>query len=288
MEKKILKLKITNVPDARNALPSERRYSASLVLGFSVMFLVLFILSSTVGGLIIHKIIVHGNMVTEQTAAASNDLTMQQQHDRELELRILKDLHPYNIHYEINMPSLLCAGCFIMALGHLVSSIAGFLAWKRWFIDKYITFFCLLSGFSIFTSAFCLLLNIVMLFFMTSYDSKHPYPPIGRPLSCFVFILSIVSIAWSVVAAKIAFRGMKNHYPDGALSPNVSAVNTICRQSMDENVVPSQLFNQCLYTSDGKVVRYLREDGKDALSGDEYERVKQFVREHYDKQEARC
>lgn len=286
MEKKILKLKIKSVPDAKNALPSERRYSASLVLGFSVIFLILSVLSDTVGGVIIHKIMQHDQLIEEQLNVSMDGNDSKSQHEQELQERISRDTKGFPIHYQINMPTLVCAGCFIMALGLTLSSIAGLFAWKRWFIDNHITFFFLFACFSILTSTISLVLNLVMVFYSSSIRSEEFCPPIGRSLAFFVLALSVIGIVWSSLASKIGFRGMKNCYPEEFGTSSV--VNTIYSKN-GNNVVPPDVIKQFGYVgADGKLVKYLEKNGLPVEESHSDERVEKFVREHYDKQDVHC
>lgn len=228
---RIFKIKTKSNVDPRDQYPSERRYSASIVIGLSVVFLQLFLYSVLMGTLIVHKLTMQeqeseavGNTdiplnssVQETSMDNSTEEIVPITENHRLYERVEKDMDIHNDHYYINIPALVCSGCFVMALGFICSFTTGILAWKRWYIDHNITFFFLASSFSTLTSAICLLLSglvtLNMNFNFNEYES-NPTSPITFSLAMNIIILSSIGLIWSFLSTKVSYRGMKNGYPD--------------------------------------------------------------------------
>ncbi|KAF7272510.1 hypothetical protein GWI33_014703 [Rhynchophorus ferrugineus] len=208
---RIIKIKTKSKPDVLNQYPSERRYSSTIVLGLSVVLLHLSICSIIMGGLILYKMIALRRM--EEGDESLTRLSEKVERDMEMTDKTY-------FHYYINVPVLVSVGCFLMAFGQIICFIFGIFAWKKWYIDNNITYFFLTCSFSTLTSAISFLISFLTCFFI-KFDTYEDYAegnknifPLSLPLGVNIIVLSIGSIIWSILSTKIAYRGMRNSYPD--------------------------------------------------------------------------
>ncbi|CAG9860766.1 unnamed protein product [Phyllotreta striolata] len=234
-----VKTKIDRIP--RSSSPSERRYSASMVLGLSVVFLGLFAYTAIMGTIIIYKLTVQpyanltdANIVekleTRNFTIENNSTILQEELaklydkvDRDLDLVLegykrLEIMLKRNSDNYFHYPALICC-CFLMAVGHLNGFILGILAWKRWYIDRNITLFFVAAVSSTIFAALGLVLSIV-----TCFNLKYDYDtyvyevsranPITFSLVLNIAVASTVGLIWSSLAAKISYKGMRSEYPD--------------------------------------------------------------------------
>ncbi|XP_018575730.1 uncharacterized protein LOC108914397 [Anoplophora glabripennis] len=278
---RIFKIKTKSNIDPRDQYPSERRYSASIVIGLSVVFLQLFLYSVLMGTLIVHKLTMQekeSEMIGETTGNTDTPMTNNGQEsnlDNSTEEMVLttenpvqrlfekveKDINVHNGHYYINIPALVCSGCFVMALGFICSFVTGILAWKRWYIDHNITFFFLASSFSTLTSAICLLLSglitVNMNFNFNEYES-NPTSPVTFSLAMNIIILSSIGLIWSFLSTKVSYRGMKNGYPDDvAVSKGgrTVQVSTVTKGSKNCTTFPPDIINH--FPAGEKLAKYV-------------------------------
>ncbi|XP_072389949.1 uncharacterized protein [Diabrotica undecimpunctata] len=240
-----IKMKTDRVPQSQ--YPSERRYSASIVIGLSVVYMQLFLFSILMGTLLVHKMTVHNSSnVTYQNETelnSTNNFTkilrsypfdkdnvsialaeLYETMDNNFKeiSQSLQDLQnsidDENITNIINISILMCAGCYIMAIGFAVAAVTGIFAWKQWYIDHNIKIFFLASSISVITAAIGLLLSLITCLILNfDYDSyvyETSKSPITFSLAMNIVILSTVGIIWSFLASKIAFVGMRSSYPE--------------------------------------------------------------------------
>lgn len=273
---RIFKIKTKSNVDPRDQYPSERRYSASIVIGLSVVFLQLFLYSVLMGTLIVHKLTVQeqelemmrntgiplnsSDQETNLDNSTEDVASSTQNPSQRLYERVEKDLDIHD-HYYINIPALVCSGCFVMALGFICSFMTGILAWKRWYIDHNITLFFLASSFSSLTSAICLLLSglvtLNMNFNFDEYES-NPTSPITFSLAMNIIILSSIGLIWSFLSTKVAYRGMKNGYPDDmAVSKGgrTVQVSTVRKGSKNCTTFPPDIINH--FPAGEKLAKYV-------------------------------
>jgi hypothetical protein len=274
----IYKIRIRSNPNPRDLYPSERRYSSSIVLGLSIMFVALGVTSALMGTLVVRRIAT--NHTEETTSWNSTEEFLEEQRFAN---RVEQDLLHHKTH-SINIPAIVSAGSFVMSLGHFLAGFAGALAWKRWYVDNNITWFFLSSCFSSVTSSISLLLISLAL-----VDTKDVLldktSPISVGLTANIFITSLLGVIWSVVASNVAFKGMRNNYPDDiVLSKSGKGrveVSTVRKGNKIAQVVPPDILNH--FPKTGKLAKFFpkKENNGDlpkAESNKEYEeRVKKFL-----------
>ncbi|KAL1501179.1 hypothetical protein ABEB36_006559 [Hypothenemus hampei] len=238
----ILKIKTRTNPDFLNQYPSERRYSASKVLGLSIFQFIFTLLSILMGILLIHK-----RHVLNQQQDQGEPLTL-------LSEKLQQDLqfsdHKY-LHYYKNISKFLIAACFIMAFCNFLAFCAGILAWKRWYIDHNIAFFCMFCCVSTLTSFTALVIAIITgrnanFIFLDNIDrtyDKSDLSPVNLTLAVNIIVLSLFSTIWSIISMHLACRGMRNSYPDDMmvakrggieLKNNVVHLNVINRSAIEK------------------------------------------------------
>lgn len=270
----VYKVKIRSNPNPQDVYPSERRYSSSIVLGLSVMYLALAVTSSLMGTLVIRR------MTCNHTVA--ENLT-EYLPDQRLVDRIEEDLALFNHHdhHTMNIPTMVSVGVFIMSLGHFLSGFSGLLAWKQWYIDHNITWFFLSSCFSTVTSSISLLLISLALM---EKEVIVDQSTISLGLVANIFITSLLGVVWSVVAANVAFKGMKRNYPDDlVLSKGCGGkieVSTVLKGNKLGKLVPPDIWNN--FPKSEKLTKFFPNKEIVGLpkmeSSKEYEeRVKQFL-----------
>ncbi|XP_044263934.1 uncharacterized protein LOC123010845 [Tribolium madens] len=280
----IYKIKIRSNPNPRDLYPSERRYSSSIVLGLSIMFLALGVTSCLMGTLVVKK------MTTNHTQESFNQTTSNNTEEFLEEQRLIKRIEEDFFSFKkseghtINVPAVISAGSFVMSLGHLLAGFAGILAWKQWYIDHNITWFFLSSCFATLTSAISFLL--ISLAVLDTRDSLlNKTSPISLGLTANIFITSLLGVIWSIVATNVAFKGMKNNYPDDlVLSKSGKGrveVNTVRKGNKIAKVVPPDILDH--FPKTGKLAKFFPKNESNgnlpkAESNKEYEeRVKRFL-----------
>ncbi|XP_050296882.1 uncharacterized protein LOC126736533 [Anthonomus grandis grandis] len=272
---RVFKIKTKSQPDVASQYPSERRYSASIVLGLSAVLMLFCLCSLLMGGLIIYKT----SIIPHSPHPIRDKL--------EKDAEYISD--PSYIHYYVNVPILVATGCFLMAFGNSLTFVSGIFAWKKWYIDHNIMFFFLSCSFSTLTSVISLLISALSTSNMTFHSED--LSPISLPLASNVIVLSAVNVIWSIVASKIAYRGMRNRYPDDIMtkSGNGVEVSRVIKKGAEKNV-PIEVMNNFVV---GKMAQYLpKKENKDLPkqeSDAEYnQRVSQFLSDKPDGDEARC
>lgn len=280
----IYKIKIRSNPNPRDLYPSERRYSSSIVLGLSIMFLALGITSSLMGTLVVRRI------TTNHTQEITSDITTNSSEEFLAEQRLIKRVEEDLLllkksdRHTINIPAIISAGSFVMSLGHFLAGFAGILAWKQWYIDNNITWFFLSSCFSTLASSISFLL--ISLAVLDTQDMLlNKTCPISLGLTANIFITSLLGLIWSIVASNVAFKGMKNNYPDDlVLSKSGKGrveVNTVRKGNKIAKVVPPDILDH--FPKTGKLAKFFPKNESNgnlpkAESNKEYEeRVKKFL-----------
>ncbi|KAJ8980140.1 hypothetical protein NQ317_014634 [Molorchus minor] len=181
---RVFKIKTKTNTNPRFQYPSERRYSASVVLGFSIVFLQIFVYSVILGTLIIHKMVIHEQaLCTNETSMEDANTTSFQR----LNERVEKDLENSGIDYYsyINLPAMVCAGSYFMALGCLLSFVTGLFSLEAMLLDSCICFVCT---------------------YVSIDDLQYFLWPRRRN--------ERLGTMWSVLSTYIGYWGMKNCYPD--------------------------------------------------------------------------
>ncbi|KAG5867311.1 hypothetical protein JTB14_025929 [Gonioctena quinquepunctata] len=224
------------------------------------------------GTLIVHK------MTVKYNPNATQDTVVEILNDTEignlqrLEEKLERDLEQV-ADVSINVPALVCSGCFIMALGYFLSFSTGLLAWKQWYVDHNITFFFLASTFSALTSAISLLISLLHLL----------QPGITFSLAMNIIILSTVGVIWSFLSSKVGYKGMRTSYPDDMVAGKGGRhveVNTVRKGSKNGNTFPPDIISH--FPVDDKLAKYLpKKEDRDlpkAESSLEYrQRVDKFL-----------
>lgn len=284
----IYKIKIKSDPNPRDLYPSERRYSSSIVLGLGVMFLALAATSTLMGTLVVRRLTQNNNITTETNLTeeinqqrllkkVENDLSFTQNNNQ--------PPNPTPHHRDINTAGLITAAAFLMSLGLFLSGFTGLLAWKQWYVDHNITWFFLSSCFSSVTSSISLLLITLALMEWKSLTNQSDLPA-SVGLMANIFITSFLGVIWSVLASNIAFKGMKNDYPDDIVvaQGGKKVVSSVKKGNKIGKVVPPDILSN--FPKSGKLAKFFRRQATDgnlpkAESNKEYEeRVKKFLSGH--------
>lgn len=286
-----IKTKTDRVPIS--TYPSERRYSASMVIGLSVVFLQLFFYSILMGTLILHKMTVHpyiNNIPdqnnTEEVTVNSTEivnlselnpnnsnkmqvqlLKLYEKVDRDIDIILEQNKHLHvvlneNSEMYINVAVLMCSGCFLMSFGYILAFGLGVLAWKQWYIDHNITLFFLASAFSSLTAAIALLISVFTCINLDYDYDTYTYEvnrvtPITFSLAMNITILSTIGLIWSFLASKVAYVGMKSGYPDDMIFNKVGRhVEVSTEQKGNKKCVfPQDIIDR--FPSNVKLAKYL-------------------------------
>lgn len=228
----------------RSQYPSERRYSASIVTGLSMVYFQLCLYSIVMGSLIIHKINNTNNETNIELA------------------RKIENILDSEAQFYSNIPGLTCVGCFLMCIGFFSAFISGIFAWKKWYIDHNITFFFLANTLSMITSSLSLTISLVTLLNFELDDLNTAFKvqiyPITLGLALNIFILSFIGVVWSILASKVAYRGMRTRYPDDinyAVGGRRIEVNVIKKGNLKINIYPPDIISH--FPANDKLAKYL-------------------------------
>lgn len=276
---RVFKIKTRAEPDLSNQYPSERRYSASIVLGLTAVFIQLCCFSILMGSLVIHKIYVMDNLQN-----TTNVTRLAEKIARDLEYSSNRSY----IHYYINIPAVIVGGCFVMAMGDFMAFVAGLLAWKRWYIDHNIAFFFVTCCASTLTSSVAFVISMVTTFNIEFVHLDAPgvsvgdISPVSIGLAVNIIILSLLNTAWSAISGKVAYNGMRSRYPDDIVDRRgqVRVVRTTRRGNCGAiSTIPAELIN---YAALGTMVKYLpkvenQHLPKEESSAEYQQRVDQFL-----------
>lgn len=280
---RVFKIRTTSNRNPRSQYPSERRYSASIVTGLSVVYFQLCLYSVLMGSLIVHKMNTHNNQLFEEIYVNKNDS------DETISVladKIEKFLNSED-HYYTKIPALTCAGCFLMSIGFFSAFLTGIFAWKKWYIDHNITFFFLANTLSMITSSLSLTISLITFLHFEVDDfnsiSKAQIYPITLSLALNIFILSFIGVVWSILSSKVAYRGMKTNYPDDMSFPvggRHVEVNIIKKGNLNVNIYPPDIISH--FPANDKLAKYLPKKDTSNLpkleSNSEYQqRVNQFL-----------
>lgn len=278
----IYKVKIKTSPDLRASYPSERRYSASIVLGLSVFHLIFCALALTCALLsFLHP------SSTEEEIDQIYDQDGNNSHgtkpyfleeiEEEQKRHVLGTIHSITKFYLILTTLLLTIGC-------LLAGITGLLAWKRWYMDNNIKWFfvsSLLASILSMISIICAIITIVLVSQQVSTLIDHRKVEIH--LHVHILILSVIELIFSVISTVIAYVGMRNNYPDETVVANGGGkieVNTITKGNKKSKTSPPDIINH--FHMAEKFAKYFpRKDNSylpKAESNSEYqERVRKFL-----------
>lgn len=267
----VFKVKVQTNPDPRWLYPSERRYSASIVLGLGVVHLSFALISLSM------------TFLTITTSSTRTDSSYN-------ETFVFSYNNNTNYTKQIDQSTSLTLGPCLMCIGALGAGFTALLAWKRWYIDHNISWFFLMSLVSTTTSLICLVLVIVLIimtndnistnFVLNEYSNSNT----KGMITINVLIASTLEEIWSILSLKVSFNGMKNSYPDDIVIPKVGGkveVNTIHRGNLKGKVIPPDILNH--YCGNGKIPKYLQKKSsnnnlpKEESNAEYYERVNKFL-----------
>ncbi|XP_018327724.1 uncharacterized protein LOC108738690 [Agrilus planipennis] len=243
----VYKIKVRTNPDPNWLYPSERRYSASTVLGLGVVHLALALTALLLACL---------------TLAASQRLSIEDQEVTNSGIEESKMTEPNNQNASLeenahlhcdSVLNLTLAPC-IMCLGALAAGLTALLAWKRWYIDQNIKWFFIMSIFSSLTASVCLIaIAITMamaseaLHIMDTFSTKnHHAPSLKLVVAVNVFIASVLEFTWSILSSKIAYKGMINDYPDDIVISKQGGrkqISTVRKGNCKGKLMPPDILN---------------------------------------------
>lgn len=319
----VYKIKVKTNPSPLSVYPSERRYSASTVLGLGVVHLALALTTLLLASLTLttsKQAIVSTGFLQTENEFTNNETDERNQTAEEvfqtfsvtttsepleildltstietLELsdtllsRTKRDLKSSQYYTNISI-----APC-IMTLGSLLAGVSALLAWKRWYIDNNIKWFFISSCVSVLTSLVCLLLTAFTVSaagdfhsaqFSYDFPTDQPTKPPNFSLVVAVNILIAAAseVIWSVLSAKIAYRGMISGYPEDIViskSGGRTEVYTVRKGNKKSKMIPPDIINH--FPNSGKLAKYLpkKENSgnlpKEESSKEYRERVDRFL-----------
>lgn len=276
----IYKIKVRSSADPRWLYPSERRYSASTVLGLGVVHLALSVTALLLASLTLtaNKEIPNLEAVNVTTISDSFQGNQTQNNAEIEEARINLDKSTTNLNM---YTSITFAPC-LMSLGSLGAGLSALLAWKRWYIDHNIKWFFFMSLASTFTSTLCLVIVTTLTALSTCFLS-NPKINVKYAILINILIASVLEWLWSILSTKIAYRGMKNNYPEDIVlsrSHGKIEVNTIHKGNKKGKCPPPDILNH--FPVSGKFAKYFpkKRNGnlpKDESSAEYKERVNRFL-----------
>lgn len=309
----IYTIKVRSNPDPRSLYPSERRYSASTVLGLAVVHLAL---ATTV--LLLASLSLTSNNakkvdnttlkvnISEEIDEKNNDVAFL---DEEVEEQSFEELR-YNQYVNLTIiPS-------IMACGAIAAGLTGLLAWKKWYIDYNIKWFFFMSLISVITALVCLTMTALTVGAMIEQKSittqntfiftfnnnniminsidKDPNsiqskifsknkdtPNLRLVLAVNLLIASFLELTWSILSTKLGYFGMRNSYPDDiVLSRGKIEVSTVHKGNKVKKSVEPDILNH--HPKKRKFVKYFPKTENEILpkqeSNKEYrDRVDKFL-----------
>lgn len=267
----IYKIKIKSTPDPRGLYPSERRYSASIVLGLSIVHLCLALTAILMAILALH---------TSQNGIFSTS--------NETALEKANTTNSYEI-FETSI-ILLSLASYLSAIGAITCGLMGLLAWKKWYIDANIKRLFFTSVFSTITSLSSFVLTTITIWSLFSpinlfpVDKATPKPNLRYTLTLNVLITCLLEFVWSCLSTKISYNGMKNSYPDDIVLSNYGGkrtVNTIHLGNKKAKARPPDILNH--FEPPDKFSKFFPKPQNSNLpkeeSNKEYqERVQKFLR----------
>lgn len=316
----IYKIKIKSTPDPMGLYPSERRYSASIVLGLSVVHMCLALTAILMACLTLTTSQENNFKETENVVTVTNFTEITTDSDKFDDViykddptpdisQEIRDLQKENstssvvltesfvkTRKEVIKQSIEQAGisklslpCCILVLGGLAAGLTGLLAWKRWYIDHNIKWFFFTSSFAIFTSVVSLVITSVRMLTVyraiafSSTITGENSPNLRYVLTLNIFICCVLEFIWSILSSKVAYRGMRNTYPDDIIlskSRGKIEVNTVHKGNKKTKAKPPDILNH--FQAPGKFAKYFpkKENGNlpKAESNLEYqERVRKFL-----------
>lgn len=285
----IYTIKVKSNPDPRTLYPSERRYSASTVLGLGVVHLAL---AATILLLASLSLTTDNPQEINETIKTINLTEVEERNDdvafldedetQTNNFKVINNDNRYNLFTSLTlMPS-------VMTLGAIAAGVTGLLAWKRWYIDRNIKWFFVMSVISIVTSCVCLVTNCLTVremieqrsiitknTFIFSFNQNNVVidrveqdsiqskimsnsnrsPSLRLVLAINILIASLLEFIWSVLCAKVAFYGMRNDYPDDiVVSRGKIEVNTVHKGGKSSKVVAPDILNH--HPKKRKFVKY--------------------------------
>lgn len=310
----IYKIKIKTNPPSLGAYPSERRYSASTVQGLGVVHLILAATALLLASLSLNpknslkeyvfenttSVFYDSPATTESVEYQTNSFeepsevnTTEREEQGEI-YRVKRSLETPKQYTNLSI------GPCVMTLGSLCAGLAALLAWKRWYIDSNIKWFFITSCVSILTSFICLVLTSLSVTaagefnaLQFSYDFPVPEetnrhkPSFSLVLAVNILIASAAEVVWSLLSARVAFKGMVNDYPEDIVvsrSGGRVEVSTVSKGNGKKKTLPPDILDH--FPASGKIAKYLP---KKVVEGDlpneesnvEYnERVNKFLSGH--------
>ncbi|KAF5274128.1 hypothetical protein FQR65_LT04526 [Abscondita terminalis] len=264
----IFKVRVRSNPDPRWLYPSERRYSASIVLGFGV---------------------IHLAFATSAFLMAC--LTVTPRPDvREMALSLIMDKFgdESEINYldEIDLDAMLTVGPCLICIGGMAAGVTAILAWKKWYIDHNIKLFFVMSLVSLITSTICTIFESLVLTYLNNYCySKELMKKVFHLKSRDVLIInilitSILEWIWSLLSLKISFEGMRKSYPEeieAAKDQGKVKINTIHKGNSTNKEIRNDVINQ-VHKTLNKIQKKSNSNLPKEESHSEYcERVNKFL-----------
>lgn len=237
----IYKIKIRTDQNTSASYPSERRYSASKVLGLAIIYIAIACFA------LLFTIIIFILMSSSSSTHAANSTETFLIEENMQENNMTHTLQSLSFVSNISVASIL------LFIGSLVSSIGGFMAWKRWYIDATIKWFFMTSCFAFLLSSISLALltwTIAILHYHNYLEKDtSSFQPFYH-LSVNILIASIAGFLWSLISIRISYQGMSNPYQDNY------DLNTLTKTDSNWKKIsmPPDIINH--FSTGQKVIKY--------------------------------
>lgn len=207
----IYKIKVRSDQNISASYPSERRYSASKVLGLTIIYVALASFALLFASIIF--VIISNNCV--QNNNNSNNIIDNATVNYNYYMR--NDTYRNDLD-NLRFVSNVIVASILLFIGTLISSIAGFMAWKKWYIDANIKWFFMTSCVTVLLTSISTILLTWTIVILHYYDYLHKeitqsFIPFYH-ITINIYIASILATIWSIISIKISFNGMNNPYRD--------------------------------------------------------------------------
>ncbi|KAF5275056.1 hypothetical protein FQA39_LY06993 [Lamprigera yunnana] len=260
----IYKIKVKTKPDPQWLYPSERRYSASTVLGLGVVHLAFAIFAILMASLTATNKILKND---------TNNNSTQESTDNDINI--------------VDPETTLTAGPCLMCIGAVAAGFTALLSWKRWYIDHNIKLFFFMSVFSTVTSSICLVLEMILLIYASDiFYSNEFLKQSFNPKSKDVIIINILISCslewiWSILSTKVSLKGMQTNYPDDIALPNNNVevqINTIHKGNKTKKIMDIEPFQPVINKTLTKLHNKNSNLPNDESHSEYCERVNSFLR----------
>lgn len=206
----IYQIKIRSNKNSLASYPSERRYSASIVLGLSAIYLILALFAFLCA--ILTFIEISRSNILIDTGNNTKECTTETIQGSDCILIRMRE-KVRNENYVKKLPfvfNIIVAGSLLF-FGSLAASIGGFMASKKWYIDTNIKWFFMTACGSVLFKFVSILLLIWTIIIFQPVKKNVAFLNFYH-IAAQILIASIFGLVWSLISLNISYKGMNNSY----------------------------------------------------------------------------